>query len=416
MNPSRTPFRSRTLQILAGAGLAMALVIFASISRWGRAGTNDVPAEMFPDDLADRLKEEIEQGRKRIQRNPTAGSFGSLGELCVANQLLPQAEWCFQKASILVPDDPKWVYQLAVMAEKVDLVRAIELYDKVLSLDRSVEAVHYRRGLALARVGSFQEAEQSLKAAGELSQQHPLVLKSLAQLRMMQGDGEGALDLIKVAVSDSRAGLDIVEEAKRLLKRQSPHDLTSASSLPEAGSARPPFTSPLPEPWMEGVTRHLPQTAEIVAQASVFSSQQRYKAALEMYERLVRIEDRNSRIRTAHATVLMDAGNVQQALEEMENVCKEFPHDPLAFSRRGAIEFRLGNVSAAVKSFEEAVRLKPDFVDAHRALLLIFQLQKLTDRVDAEFRTLLALVPADQELKEQYAMFQRDRGPQQDQK
>ena len=412
MKPNRISFRSRRLQILTAAGLAMALVIFASISRWGRAGTNDVPAEMFPDDLADRLKEEIEQGRKRIQRNPTAGSFGSLGELCVANKLLRQAEWCFRKASLLAPDDPKWIYQLAVMAEKVNLVEAIALYDKVLSLDRSVEAVHYRRGLALARVGSLEEAEQSLQAAAELSQQHPLVLKSLAQLRIMQGDSEGARALIRQAVSDSRAGLDILDEAKRLLMRQSPHDLTSASSLPEAGSARPPVTSPLPEPWLEGVIRHLPQTAEIVAQASEFSSQQQYGAALEMYERLVRIEDRNSRIRTAHATVLMDAGNVQQALEEMEKVCKEFPHDPLAFSRRGAIEFRLGNVPAAIISFEEAVRLKPDFVDAHRALLLIFQLQKLTDRVDAEFRTLLALVPADQELQEQYAMFQRDRSQQ----
>ncbi len=38
---------------------------------------------------------------------------------------------------------------------------------KVLSLDRSVDAVHYRRRLALAHVGSFQEAEQFLQAAAE---------------------------------------------------------------------------------------------------------------------------------------------------------------------------------------------------------------------------------------------------------
>ena len=414
MKPNRILFGFRTLQILAGAGFAIAIMIFASTSWWGRAETNDVPAEMFPANLADALKEEIELGRMRIQRNPNAGSFGSLGELCVANKLLRQAEWCFRKASLLAPDDPKWIYQLAMMAEKVDLVRAIELYDKVLSLDRSVEAVHYHRGLALARVGRFEEAEQSLTTAGEMSQQHPLVLKALSQLRMMQGDGVGAISFIRQAVSDHRAGLDIVEEAKRLLMRQSPHDSTAAPSLADANTLRSQVTPPLPEPWMEGVARRLPKTKEVGVRAGTLASQQQHKAARAMYERLMRMQDRNSRAHTAHAMVLMNAGNDQQALEEMNKVCKEFPHDALVFSSRGTIEAHLENFPAAIKSFEEAVRLKPDFVDAHRALLLIFQLQQLTDQVDAEFRTLLALLPADQELREQYAVFQRDRSQQQD--
>jgi Flp pilus assembly protein TadD len=301
------------------------------------------------------------------------------------------------------------------MAEKVDLVQAIELYDKVLSLDRSVEAVYYHRGRALARIGRFEDAEQSLKTAGEMSQQHPLVLKAMAQLRMMQGDGEGALVLIKEAVSDSRAGLDIVEEAKRMSMRQSPHDLTVGSSLADANSSRPSVTPPLPEPWMEGVALRLPNTKEVGVRATALASQQQYKAARSMYERLMRMQDRNSRAHTAHAMVLLQAGNVQQALKEMNKVCKEFPDDALTFSSRGTIEVQLKDFPAAIRSFEEAVRLKPDFVDAHRALLMIFQLEKMTDRVDAQFRTLIALMPGDQELQEQYAMFQRERSQPQDQ-
>lgn len=409
MKLNRIRFKSRTLLVLAVAGLAVALVVFASISRWGHSETTDIPAVMFPDNLPDRLKEDIALGRQRIQRSPTAGSWGSLGELCVAHQLLPQAEWCFRKASSLAPEDPRWIYLLAVMAEKVDLGHAIAVYDKVLSLDRSVAAVHYRHGRALSRVGKFEEAEQSLKTAADMSQQHPLVLKAMAQLCMMRGDGEGAKAFIQHAVNDARAGLDIVEEAKRLLMRQSPHDLTDASSLTDANSSRPQVTAPLPEPWMEGVARHLPNNKEIEVRAGTLASQQQYKAALEMYERLMRMQDRNSRAHTAHAMVLMNAGNVQQALEEMNKVCEEFPHDPLTFSSRGTIEAQLEDFPAAIRSFEEAVRLKPDFVDAHRALLLIFQFEKMTDQVDAQFRKLIALVPADQELRAQYAEFQRDR-------
>ena len=411
MTQTRISFRSRRFQILAATGLVATLVYYASIRRWAYSETTVVTAEMFPDDLPVVLKEDIAQARQRIQRYPTAESWGSLGELCVAHKLLPQAESCFQKASSLAPDNPKWVYQMAVMAEKVDLVRAIELYDKVLSLDRSVEAVHYHRGRALARIGRLDEAEQSLKTADEMSQQHPLVLKAMAQLRMMQGDSDGAFVLIKKAVSDSRAGFDIVEEAKRLLIRQSPDDFTAAP-LSAANSSRPQVTTPLPEPWMEGVARHLPHVKEIAAHASALSSQQQHKAAMLLYERLMRMEDRNSRAATAHAVELMNGGNVSQALEEMKKVCKEFPQDALAFRTRGAIEFRVGDTPAAIQSFDEAVRLKPDFVDVHRALLLIFQLQKQTERIEAQFRILLALVPADEDLRAQYETFQNDCGQQ----
>ena len=163
---------------------------------------------------------------------------------------------------------------------------------------------------------------------------------------------------------------------------------------------------------MEGVARHLPHVKEIAAHASALSSQQQHKAAMLLYERLMRMEDRNSRAATAHAVELMNGGNVSQALEEMKKVCKEFPQDALAFRTRGAIEFRVGDTPAAIQSFDEAVRLKPDFVDVHRALLLIFQLQKQTERIEAQFRILLALVPADEDLRAQYETFQNDCGQQ----
>ena len=413
---NRKRIKSRTLLVLTGAGLAVALVVFASISRWGSAGNADLPAEMFRDDLADALKDEIAQGRQRIQRTPTAGSWGSLGELCMAHELLPQAEWCFRKAASLAPDDPQWIYLLAVIAEEVDLAQAVASYDKVLSLDPSVATVHYRRGRLLARVGRFEDAEQSLKTAADMSQQHPLVLKAMSQLCMMQGDGEGAKALIQQAVHDSRAGLDIVEEAERMLARQSQQNVTSTSPPPEVDSSRPLVTQPLPEPWLDGVVRRMPQTAEVAARAGTLATGRQFKAALEMYERLMRIDDRNSRAHTFHAMVLMDAGNGQQALDEMKRVCEEFPQDALAFSSRASIEARMGNFPAAIESLKEAVRLKPDFADAHRALLMIFQLQKMTTQVDAQFRTLLALVPGDQELQTQYKVFQRDQGQQPERK
>jgi Flp pilus assembly protein TadD len=411
---ARSLFRSRRLRFAVSIVSVAAIAGAAIISLWWHRGSAEFPPEMFPEGLSVALQEDIAFARQRIERAPSAGSWGALGELCMAHELLPQAEWCFRQASVLAPDDPRWIYLLGVMAEDVDLRQAIARFDRVLSLDRSVAAVHYRRGRALARVGRFEDAEQSLVTAGDMSEQHPLVLKALAQLRIMQGDGDAARVFIQQAVNDRRAGPDIVEEAKRLLARQPHQNLTSITPPSAADSAGPQTTQLLPEPWMDGVARRLPRNAEVATQASALASQQHYKAALEMYERLIRIEDRNSRAHNFHAMVLMNTGNVQQALAEIRTVCEEFPQDALAFSSRGAIEARMGNFSAAIESLQEAVRLKPDFADAHRALLMIFQLQGLTEQADAQFRILLALVPADQELKERYSVFLRDHHRQQE--
>lgn len=405
---ARSVFTSRRLRLTVSIVSVAAIAGVVAIGLWWHPGSPEFPPDMFPKGLSGALQEDIALARQRIARAPSAGSWGALGELCMAHELLPPAEWCFRKASSLAPDDPRWIYLLGVMAEEVDLAQAVASYDRVLSLDRSVAALHYRRGRALARLGRFEDAEESLTTAGNMSEHHPLVLKAMAQLRIMQGDGDGALILIQQAVNDSRAGLDVVEEARRLVAARPQQHMTSITPPSEADAARPQITEQFPEPWLDGVARRLPRTADVAAQADALASQQYYKAALEMYERLIRIEDRNSRAHNFHAMVLMNTGNVQQALEEIRKVCEAFPQDALAFSSRGAIEAQMGNFPAAIESLQEAVRLKPDFADAHRALLLIFQLQGMTEQADAQFRLLLAIVPADQELQAQYAAFLHD--------
>lgn len=394
------------------AGVTSAVIAFVVWKDHNHAAGMEASLDAFPADLPEALRQEISIRQNRLRQNSTAEGWGALGELCAAHKLMPQAGSCFRTASSLAPDDPKWVYQLAVMAEKVDLSQAIALYDKVLSLDDSVAAVHYHRGRALARIGRFDDAEQSLKTAGEMTQQHPLVLKAMAQLRMMQGNREAAVVLITQALSDSRAGLDIVEEARRLSIQQSAKNLSGTSTIQTAQPSAPQLTEPLPEPWMEGVFSRRPTTKEVGIRAGALASNQQFSAALVMYERLMKMQNRNSRAHTAHAMVLMNAGNAKQALEEMKLVCEKFPNDALTFSSRGTIEAHLEDYPAAVKSFQEAVRLKPDFVDAHRALLLIYQFEGQEDRIDAQFKTLLSLVPGDQELRDQYAKFQSGRGAQ----
>lgn len=399
----RSLWRSRRFQIASAIAIATVVVTWAAVSGLRRPGATSIPGDMFPANLSAALQVELSRASEEVRQTGTAESWGKLGELCMAHELLPQAKTCFLEASAIAPKEPKWIYLQAVMDEETDLRQAISTYDKVLGLDQSVAAVHFRRGRALVRVGRFEEAERSLETAAKMSDQHPLVLKAIAQLMIMQHQVADGVELIKKAARDSRAGRDIIQEAQHLQARHARGE--KAATAEETDNQRPQITAPLPEPWMDGVVRKSPQMAEVAAQAGILASQQRYQASLRMYERLLRMEDRNSRPHTYHAMVLMQAGKLQEALGEISKVCEEFPGDALAFSSRGAIEARMGDFAASVVSLRKAVEIKPDFEDAHRALLMIFLQQNMRKECESQFQILMALAPADESLKQQLAEF-----------
>ena len=82
----------------------------------------------------------------------------------------------------------------------------------------------------------------------------------------------------------------------------------------------------------------------------------------------------------------------------------------MAWSCRGAIEARSGAIDAAILSLKEAVRLKPDFADAQMALLLMYREKNDAKRMEQQYHRLLELSPADQQLRDRYDTFQKDRG------
>ena len=390
-------------------------VIAAGVWNFRRSSTQDSAAVLdrgfFPAGLSATLQERLADAANRVRNAPVAASWGTLGELCMAHELMPQAMICFRQAAFCSAkagrENPKWIYLQAVIAEEVDLNEAVSLYHRVGLLDASKAFVNYRLGRLLARIGDFSEAETTLKLAEQQSKSHPATLLARAQLRAMQNDLPGAEELIERAAADESCGLDLIAEAKRILQRIPEAEL-SASLTKTHG--RPPVTEPLSEPWLAGVVRKMPQTASVAAQAGAQATRQNFEVAIELYDRLLQIDARNSRAHSFRSMVLMNSGNTEQALKEIQKVCVEFPKDAMAWSCRGAIEARSGAIDAAILSLKEAVRLKPDFADAQMALLLMYREKNDAKRMEQQYHRLLELSPADQQLRDRYDTFQKDRG------
>jgi len=62
---------------------------------------------------------------------------------------------------------------------------------------------------------------------------------------------------------------------------------------------------------------------------------------------------------------LYTQGQIQAALETSETLIKDYPNEPLLYNIRGACYKALGQLDAAVKSYNKALAIKPDYAEAH---------------------------------------------------
>ena len=65
---------------------------------------------------------------------------------------------------------------------------------------------------------------------------------------------------------------------------------------------------------------------------------------------------------------LYSNGQIQEALDAVEALIKDDPHEPLLFNISGACYVGLGQLGEAVTRYERAIAIKPDYVEAHNNL------------------------------------------------
>ncbi|HIE98942.1 MAG: tetratricopeptide repeat protein [Fuerstiella sp.] len=397
----------RKIRWLVMPFVVLGIAVIISIAR--RPTPVNFPSDFLPPGLAADLQADIRRAQGQIREVPSAHNWGRLGELCMAHELLPQAQVCFRESTRLAENDPKWWYLQAVMLQKVNAPDAVDGFRTAVRLYPNAPAAHLRLGQTLARIGRFDDAEESLTVAAEQSNQHPAALQALAQLKVMNSDITDAIQLITQAANDARAGWDIMRESQRIIALRQ-HDIASVEQ-PRVNNTRPFVTKPIYDPWLAGVAGRSPRIAEMTAMADRLAAQGQLDAARRLYERVIKMEDRNSRPHIYHAMVLLNSGDLNNAMSEIRVACTMFPDDALAYSCRGAIEARRGDLDAAISSLRQAVLLKPDFVDAHRVLLMMYLQKESRSDVETQFQTLLALDPSDLQLREQYITFMESLPP-----
>ena len=84
---------------------------------------------------------------------------------------------------------------------------------------------------------------------------------------------------------------------------------------------------------------------------------------------LLLLEQDNNQLKLSNSEVqsvfsLYSNGQIQEALDSVETLIKDYPDEPLLFNISGACYKEIDKLEMACKSFEKAVDLKPDYAEA----------------------------------------------------
>jgi tetratricopeptide (TPR) repeat protein len=79
---------------------------------------------------------------------------------------------------------------------------------------------------------------------------------------------------------------------------------------------------------------------------------------------------------------LYSNGQVQEALDAIDALTKDYPNEPLLYNISGVCYKAIGQLDAAVKSFEKVLAIKPDYIEVNYNLgVTLKELGRLEDAV-----------------------------------
>jgi len=95
----------------------------------------------------------------------------------------------------------------------------------------------------------------------------------------------------------------------------------------------------------------------------------RYAEAAEAYEKLVEQDPKDANLRASLAGALGALGRLDESLAQINLAIEMDPINPEAYHNRGVLYERQGNLEAAVKEYETALRYNPQYDPSRQALV-----------------------------------------------
>ena len=237
---------------------------------------------------------------------------------------------------------------------------AIQSFRRALELDPKVPRAHYGLGMTLRSLGDVPAARAEFESALKLDPSDAYAHYQLGRFLILQKEPmEAAYHLeeairLKPDLADAYAKLGVLY---RSLKRNDDAEKAFRTAV---------RLDPKMEKACYGLAQLLQATGKTEEAQKFFEQVRQLKASSNKLDEASNLN--------GTGLVLMNAGNLSEALEKFRAALRLDPTSAPAAYNQGLVLARQGETTEAIKSFETAIRLRPGFVLAHYGLGLVLHL------------------------------------------
>lgn len=238
-----------------------------------------------------------------------------------------------------------------------NMARAAQAFRATLKLDGTIPAQYYL-GRTLAEEGDYSGAREVLNGIPREDRQYDAAQRLLGEIGIREA--QPSAGTANSGAGDSAAG------EQQFLAGQTAYQSReyggALKDLQEALQAAPQAG------WAETARIYRAICLEKLGRASEAEEAMQALSGLEGAQE-------NVDLQLAYAELLDDTGRPEEALKRVEALSGAVPKAPEAYFWRAKLLLELRRTDAAASAAEEAVRLRPEFVEGHNLLLKIYQKQ-----------------------------------------
>jgi tetratricopeptide (TPR) repeat protein len=334
------------------------------------AGSLRAITDVKLEELDTQARDSIQLGRRQlnealaaqpVQPDRLAAAYGELGGLYQVNLVFPAAEDCYHNAAQLAPDEFRWAYYLAYLADTSGRTRlALERYEHARTLKPGYKALTVRLGNVLLDLNELEQAQTAFEEVAETTGLEAAALYGLGQIALLQRDYDTAIeDFSRALVYDPAASRIHYPLAQALRATQRNDEAKSQLAL--LGKQPPTFI----DPQIERLEALKIGSRMHFLQAMKATRQQNYGAASEAFAQGLALEPDNVLARISYARTLYLIDDKDAARQALQTALATQSDNSLGLFLLGLLTEEQGDADKAADYYRLAIRYTPEHAGAH---------------------------------------------------
>lgn len=428
--PSR-PSRRRWIVAAAFLSIAIALTI-----HFVRRGAAPQPPVIATAGFEPMIISQVDKAVAEVRAAPRSGlAWGGLGMVLQAHEFTAEARFCFEQAERFDPAEARWPYLLALLLGQENAAGAIAQLQRAVNVGRDrQDAPRLRLAQTLFEAGRLDEAEGHFRTLLRLNAGHAAARIGLAELSHARGRVEETRRLLPLCLTNAhtaRRANTLLAQVERQLGNTAPADaaLRRVTTLPA--------DLPWPDSFLADAAQFRIGRKAWTDQAQSWLDHGRHGEAQPIVARLIkdypdapdgwlllgrmRLERNDcagaeqcfrrvlqlAEVVNGHAQLgitLLCQERYAEAIPAFQQAIRLKPDFGEAHFNLGLALGRAGRASEAIEPFRQAIRHSPNFVDPYITLAdLLHQAGERQEALSLLSRA-LRLAPSDERAK---ALLQR---------